>query len=126
MLHPLLRLVATQPQLLAEHAHAYGGLVGEELGKTASAWTLRALLAAVALALLAVAVVLAGVALMLWAVIPVANIQSPWALVVAPALPALVGLACAWVARRPTDDAFKDLKQQLAADLTLLREAGVA
>jgi len=32
MIHPLLKLVATQPQLLADHAEAYAELVGEEFG----------------------------------------------------------------------------------------------
>lgn len=122
MIHPLLRLVATQPQLLADHAEAYAGLVAEELGKTGAVLKRRALLAAVALSLTAVAVVLAGVALMLWAVLPATAIQAPWALVVAPAVPALVALACALAAKQEQPSAFADLRQQMAADLVMLRE----
>ena len=126
MIHPLLRLVATQPQLLADHAEAYAGLVAEELGRTGTALKQRALLAAVALSLTAVAVVLAGVALMLWSVLPTSAIQAPWALVAAPAVPALVALACGLAARHEKPSAFADLKQQFAADLMMLRDVSAA
>jgi hypothetical protein len=126
MIHPLLRLIATQPQLLADHAECYAGLVGDELGKTTAVWKRRVLLSAVALCLVGVAAVLGGVALMLWAVIPAANIQAPWALLAAPALPTLVALWCAHESRRETSDGFSDLKQQIAADLVMLREVSAA
>ena len=126
MIHPLLRLVATQPQLLADHAEAYAGLVADELGKTGAVLKQRVLLAVVALSLAAVAVVLGGVALMLWAVLPATAIQAPWALFAAPALPALVALACGLAARQERPSAFADLKQQVAADLVMLREVSAA
>ncbi len=122
MIHPLLRLVATQPQLLADHAEAYAGLVGEELGKTASAWKLRGALAAVAVVLLCVALVLAGVAVMFWAVTPDSKILAPWALFAAPGVPALIGAVCLFIASRAPEPGFVDLKQQLAADLAMIRE----
>ena len=126
MIHPLLRLVATQPQLLADHAEAYAGLVAEELGKTGAVWKQRVLLAAVALSLIAVAVVLGGVALMLWAVLPTTAIQAPWALVAAPAVPAIAALACGLAAKQEHAGAFAELKQQVAADLVMLREVSAA
>jgi uncharacterized membrane protein YqjE len=126
MIHPLLKLVATQPQLLADHAEAYAGLVGEEIGKTASAWKTRALMGAIALVLLCVALVLAGVALMLWAVTPDARILAPWAFFAAPGIPALVGVACLIASRRAPEPGFSDLKQQLAADLAMLREVNAS
>jgi hypothetical protein len=125
-IHPLLRLVVTQPQLLADHAEAYAGLFGEELGKATAVWKQRALLSALALSLGAVAVVLLGVALMLWAVTLPAQLQAPWALIAAPAAPALAALGCAFAARREAGDGFADIKGQLAADLVLLREVSAA
>jgi hypothetical protein len=122
MIHPLLRLVATQPQLLADHAEAYAGLVADELGKTGAVWRQRLLLAAVALCLVGVAVVLAGVALMLWAVLPATEILAPWALFAAPAAPALAALGCGVAARRDGGDTFAEVRQQVAADLVMLRE----
>jgi uncharacterized membrane protein YqjE len=124
MVHPLLRLAATQPQLLADHAEAYASLLGEELGRTAAAYKQRLLLSAVALGLAVVAAMLAGTALMLWAVTPAANLQAPWALIAAPGVAALLAAACALGGRPAQGDAFADLKQQLAADLAMLRDVG--
>lgn len=126
MIHPLLRLIATQPQLLADHAESYADLVGEELGKTTAVWKRRLLLNATALCLVGVAAVLAGVALMLWAVIPATDIRAPWALIAAPAVPALVAVWCTFEGQRGFADGFKDLKQQIAADLVMLREVSAA
>jgi uncharacterized membrane protein YqjE len=126
MIHPLLRLLATQPHLIADHAHAYGSLLGEEIGKTTTAWKTRMVLLSIAAFMAVVAVILGGVALMLWAVIDPSTIRAPWALIAAPAVPLLVAVGCGWVARRPPQDSFKDFKQQLAADIELLREAGAA
>lgn len=126
MIHPLLRLVATQPQLLADHAEAYAGLVGAEIGRTATGLKQRMLLNAVALCLVGVATVLTGVALMLWAVIPVTSMQAPWVLLAAPALPAAIAIVCVLVAQRKPPDTFAELKQQIAADLVMLREVSAA
>ena len=126
MIHPLLRLIATQPQLLADHAEAYAGLVSDDLGKTATVWKWRVVYYVVALTLIAVSIVLAGVALMFWAVTPPANMQAPWALITGPAVPLVIAIVCVVLARRPAIDAFADLKQQAAADLQMLREVSAA
>ncbi|MEO8805371.1 MAG: hypothetical protein ABI433_04765 [Burkholderiaceae bacterium] len=126
MIHPLLRLIATQPQLLADHAESYAELVGEELGKTTAVWKKRVLFNAAALCLLGAAAVLAGVALMLWAVTPDANMRAPWALIVGPAVPAVLGLYCVFAGQRDPGDGFRDLRQQIAADLVMLRNVSAA
>lgn len=126
MIHPLLRLVATQPQLLADHAEAYAGLVSDEIGRSAASFKHRVLLNAIALCLVGVAAVLAGVALMLWATLPPASMQAPWALIAAPGVPAAVAVVCALFGRRQPGDAFAELKQQVAADLVMLREVSAA
>lgn len=122
MIHPLLRLVATQPQLLADHAEAYAGLLGDEIDRSAASFKHRVLLIAVALCSGGVAVVLAGVAVMLWAALPPTAMQAPWALVVAPAVPAGIAIVCALLGRSQPGDRFAELKQQVAADLAMLRE----
>jgi hypothetical protein len=127
MLHPLLHLIATQPQLLAEHAEAYAEMVAAEIGSVSTAWKRRALLNAVALCCLGVAAVLAGVALMLWAVIPPADIQAPWALVAAPLAPIAAAAACLWAARMGGElSGFDKLRQQVKADIVMLREVSTA
>jgi hypothetical protein len=127
MIHPLLQLIATQPQLLADHAEAYAELMASEIGAVSAVWKRRAVLNAVALCCLVVAAILAGVALMLWAVIPAAQMQAPWALIAAPLPPAAAALWCLMAARVQGDGgAFENLRRQLAADMVMLREVAAS
>ena len=59
---------------------------------------------------------------MLWAVVPATSIQAPWALVAAPGVPAIVAIICLAMGRDKPTPSFVDLRQQLAADLVMLRE----
>lgn len=121
----LLQLISTQPQLLADHAGAYVDLLAAEIDALSASLRRQALLNAVALCGLGTGIVLAGVALMLWAVVPAAEIHAPWALLVAPLLPLAAAAVCLVMARTGTGtEAFDQLRQQLAADLLMLREAG--
>ena len=123
MIHPLLHLIATQPQLLADHAEAYADLFGEELHAATTQWKRQAVLIAVGLCLIGVSAALGGVALMLWAVIPPQDIHAPWALVVAPALPLVVAVGCLLSSRTSVAaGAFDTLRQQMGADVAMLRE----
>lgn len=123
MIHPLLRLIGTKPHLLGEHAEAYAELVGTEIDKTTKNWTSRFGLYAVALFLLTVGTVFTGVALLLCALVPLATMHLPWLLVVVPLVPLMIGGYCAARARaEPKYPAFDVLKQQLSADLAMLRE----
>jgi hypothetical protein len=126
MLHPIFHLVATQPELLGQHAQAYGELVGSELSTQASVWGRRALLMALALCLLGVTVVLAGIAIMLWAT-AMPEPRSAWVLLAVPGVPAVATAVCYVLARwRNANDAlaFAELRRQIQADLALLREVG--
>lgn len=120
-MHPLFRLAATDPALLADHLQAYGELASGEALDVLGRWQRAALLQLAALACAAVGLTLAGVALMLWAVGPVA---VPWLLVAVPALPLLVALACHQAARGAwAQRGSSVLREQWAADLALLRSA---
>lgn len=123
-MHPLLTLLATRPQLLVDHAQAYGGLLHEEFAQSFTSWRRWAMLQAVALCCLSVTAVLGGVAVMLWAVMPTLTIHAQWTLVAMPMLPLLVAALCMWIASRqyPTD-AFGNLGRQLGADIAMLRGA---
>ncbi len=123
MIHPLLRLIATEPQVLGDHVEAYAELVGEEVKKTGAAWGLRMGLYAAALSLSAIFLVLTGVAVMLWAALPPAGFQAPWVLIVVPAIFLMLAVICVVVARRdPIESAFDNVKKQLNADMAMLRE----
>ncbi len=122
-MHPILHVIATHPQWLADHAEAYAELVAADVGHVSSAWKRRVLLNAVALCCVGVAAVLAGVALMLWAVVPAAHIETAWALLAAPLLPIVVALWCLVSARtHGAHDAFDNVRRQVKADMVMLRE----
>lgn len=126
MIHPLLRLITSEPHLLGDHVEAYADLVGEEAKKTASAWSLRLGLYAAALCLVGVALVLTGVAIMLWAAVPAGDLHSPWVLVAVPAITFALAVACILYARSsPVESAFDNVKKQLSADMAMLREVSV-
>ena len=126
MIHPLLRLIATEPQVLGDHVEAYADLVGEEAKKTATAWGLRLGLFAASLALLIVALVLTGVAIMLWAAVPAGDLHAPWVLVAVPVITLALAAGCVLYARKsPVENAFDNVKKQLSADMAMLREVSV-
>lgn len=123
MIHPLLRLIATEPQILGDHVEAYAELVGDEVKKTGAAWGSRIALYLAALGFASVTLVLVGVALMFWAAIPVNGMPMAWLLIVVPATTAVAALACYLLARRnPIENAFDNVKKQLNADMAMLRE----
>lgn len=123
-MYNLLHLVATKPQLLVDHAEAYAELVHAELGSASAVWKRRITLGAVGVALLAVGSALAGVAVMLWAVTPAAQLQAAWILFAVPALPIVAAIACLVAARSRSDDAdaLGNVLKQVKADMQLLRE----
>ena len=126
-IHPLFHLIATKPHLLADHVEAYAELVAAEVRGTTSVLKWQAILYAVALVCIGVAVVLAGVALMLWAVIPPADIQASWALFAGPLIPLAAAVGCLLLARTQVrKNSLDSLREQLTADVSMLREVGAA
>lgn len=122
-MHPLFHLIASRPQLLADHAQAYAELVAEEIPRVSAAWKRSALLTVAATFGMTLALGLVGVALMLWAVLPEASMRAPWALLVVPLVPLAAALACALAARRGSElAAFEELRLQVRADIGMLRE----
>ena len=127
MIHPLLRLAATEPHLLGDHVEAYASLVGEEMSKASTSWALRIGLLLLALAMAVVGLVLTGVSLLLVAALPSSDFAAPWALVVVPLAPFVIAAVCAMVAKsKPSTSAFQKIKGQLNADMAMLREVSSA
>lgn len=125
MIHPVFRLAAAQPQLLAEHAGAYAGLLSEALALSSARLQQRVVFQAAGVVLLGVAAVLAGVAVLLWAAVPEAMARSLWAFVLTPLVPAVAGAVGVWVGQnRNPGPAFASLRLQLAEDLALLQRTG--
>ncbi|MDP3810816.1 MAG: hypothetical protein Q8Q78_07410 [Hydrogenophaga sp.] len=127
MLHPVFRLAASQPQLLAEHAAGYAGLLAEELASSGVQLKRRVTLQIVGLLSLMVAAILCGVAVLLWASLPLASLQQPWLLWFTPLVPALLGALALWLANSAgVPPAFATLREQLAQDAALLRSTTTA
>lgn len=122
---PVLQLLLEQPHRFVEHASAYAALAADE---GADAWTRlsRRLVLLVALGSCALAAaVLAGVALLLWAMLPPGADRALWPLMAVPAVP-LVGALWAWrIQRRDMDMvSFARLREQAGLDAAALRSWG--
>ena len=123
MIHPLLRLAATEPHLIGDHVEAYAALVGEEVHKVSTSWAMRIGLYAGAAILALLGLGLVGVALLFWAAVPASGYPAPWAMVVVPLVPIAGAVVCFMVARsKPIENAFDTVKKQLNADMAMLRE----
>ena len=99
MIHPLLRLAATEPHLLGDHVEAYAALVGEEVSKVSASLITRLALYGAALGLAAVGLLLVGVALLFCAAVPASGYPAPWAMFVVPLTPFVLAAICFLVAR---------------------------
>jgi len=126
-MHPLLHLLATRPDLVATHAQAYAELAASEGASALTAWKQQAVLTLLALALGCVAVALAGVGAMLWAVHGSDLPAHAWALWVVPLVPA-VGVGLCWLGLRAVGEAesFAQVRRQLKDDVAMLRAVGAA
>jgi hypothetical protein len=123
MIHPLLRLAATEPHLLGDHVEAYAALVGEEVSKVSTSWTKRIGLYLVGLCMVGVGLVLVGVALLLCAALPSSDYPAPWAMIVVPLTPFVIAAVCVLAARATqVDKPFEAVRTQLNADMAMLRE----
>lgn len=114
---PLLRLLLRQPDLVVEHASAYLALAADETSAAVAGFAQQWLYRLLAIACAAVALVLAGVALLLWAALPQLATASAWLLWVVPLLPLPVA-AWAWVAARDRSAAvlYAGLRAQTRMD----------
>jgi hypothetical protein len=125
MLHPMFKIVASRPELVAEHLAAYGQLAAVQAQAAATHLQRRAVLAGVAGLSGALAIGLAGVALLLVGVVPLQAMPAPWLLLVVPLVPLAVAAVC-WLRLRGAKEAsaLAPLREQFAADAALLRAAG--
>lgn len=123
-MHPIFRVIARQPHLLADHAQAYASLVAEQLGEAAQSIKQRAVLMVIAGVLLFLGVIFLGVAFMLWGASD-GSMRAPWALFVGPLVPIVAGVACFFAGKGKTMVSPLDkVREQMSADISMLREAG--
>jgi hypothetical protein len=127
MIHPLFRLLVSQPELLAEHVEAYSELVAAEIGAVTASWKRRVLLHALSAMMALLGLLFGGTALMLWAAFPAGTINHPWALWAVPAIPLVMAAWAQLAARAPQPEhGARRIREQLAADAAMLRSVGAS
>lgn len=130
MFNPWFELLATRPQMLAEHAAAWAELLAAESAEALSGWRRRLVLQLAAALSAVMGVALAAVALMLWAVTPAAQLNQPWSgalLLLVPLAVLALALGFWLAARRSADEGNRARLQRLAsqwqADVSLMKPA---
>ena len=122
-IHPIVHVAAHRPQLIAEHAKAYGDLLLEEGRRTLASLVLHAALYAAAGVLGLLGLVFGGVALLLYAAVP-GELRNGWLLVALPCASMLIAGACVIVARAlPVNVTLDVVGRQVKADIDMLHEA---
>ena len=123
MIHPLIHLAASRPELLVEHGEAYVALVAKEISDWRTSLVRRVMLAAVAALCAGLSLLFIGIALMLWASTPEGDVRSLGLLFAVPGVMVALTLGAAFFAKGGAPaSAFDDLKKQFSADLRMLRE----
>jgi hypothetical protein len=124
MFHPLIKMLVSRPEMLAEHVGAYAELAAAEASQAVDQARNKVIVGAAAGVLALVGLVLAGVAGLLCAALPVASMPAPWLLVAVPALPLVAAIGAAlWLRSRPAGASFALLREQMAHDSALIQEA---
>ena len=121
MVHPIFSVLISRPELVVDHVAGYAALVQEEASSVGLEVAKRAIAWAVTAMALLVFLVLAGVAVMLGAMLG----EFHWALVITPAIALVVAVVAFNIARqRLSAKAFTELRAQLDADAQALRTVG--
>ena len=121
MVHPILSVLITKPELVMEHVSGYAALMRDEASTVGAAVARRAIAWGVTLFAALLFLILAGVAVMLGAL----HDRFSWSLVIVPAVALAIAVAGFLVARKPMPEkAFTELKAQLEADAEVLRAIG--
>lgn len=125
MIHPLVRLLVSRPQLLLEHLGGYADLAAAQMQLTLGTLRARAALVGCFAGLLLLALLLGGAALLLVGAIPVAQMPMPWLLWLLPLLPLLGALVClVLLKQRPLVVSLDAFREQAALDAAMFRDVG--
>lgn len=121
MIHPLIKLLATHPELLARHLGAYADLASAEAADVAGLVRRKVALTLILGTSAALGLGLTGVALMMAAVVPVAQMPCPWLLAGVPGISWLAALWCWWRLRSTgAIEAFAAVREQIGLDVAVL------
>lgn len=120
----LLRFISLHRSLLIEHVRNYAALFSEQAKQLLADFRNKIILGILCLCFALISVILSGVGLMLWAVLPSTDLKVSWILVATPLIPAAIAVWCGWMASRNGGDAFSELKRQVNEDVKLFQQKG--
>ncbi len=123
----LLKLLLLPPDLLKSHAQAYADLASERTACYLATLKRRCVMYGLSALALLLALMLGGVALMLWGTLPLQGAAFPWALLVVPLACLMLSVVCWWRARSlrlPT--VWMDIQTQFQLDIQALKQADTA
>ena len=127
MTHPLVYMLVHRPQMLVLHAQAYADLLGADAALAMRQVRLKVALGLMSLCMLAIALMLTGVAVMLWGVLPLAPMDWPWVMLAVPGVGWLLALGLAWASYLvPVGNTLANFKGQIDADMALCKELNVS
>lgn len=122
MIHPLFISMAKKPGLFLEHADAYSDLAVAELACWRNSLQRRAVLSVAAGLFALLGLVLAGVAGLLAAALPLSTMPLPWVLWALPLTLLVLAATLAWRVKQLADGTpFNTLREQVAQDLATLK-----
>lgn len=119
MLPPLLRIIINEPGLLADHAVAYSHLISHDARLWKASVKRQLLLKAMMGGGILLALLFAGIALMVWG----ATDHNHWTLIVVPLVPLVLAIVAGYLAADKTDDTpFAATKSQICTDVRMFKE----
>lgn len=120
----LLKLLLLPPDLLRSHAKGYADLATEVGARYLCTLKNRWLMYGLSGLAFLLALIFAGVGLLLWSVFPLLDAPHLWVLLALPAGLGFVGVMCWWRARslRP-HPLFKDIHTQIQMDMLAIQQA---
>jgi H+/Cl- antiporter ClcA len=123
MLRLLLKMLLLPPDLLKSHAQGYVDLASEVSARYLCTLKNRWVMYGLSALTLLLALIFGGVALLLWAALPLSDAPHAWVLIALPTLSLLVSGLCWWWARtQRLQPLLSDIQAQIALDLQAIRQ----
>lgn len=123
MLRTLLKILLLPPDLLLSHVHGYADLAGEVGGRYLGTLRNRCLMFGMSALSLLLALILGGVALLLWSAFPLNDAPHVWVLMALPALFLFLSAWCGWWAyTQQLPSLLGDIQAQIELDLQAIRQ----
>lgn len=123
----LLKLLLLPPELLKSHAQAYADLANELMARYLCTLKNRWVMYGLSALAMLLALIFGGVALMLWAALPLQNATHAWVLLALPAISLVVSALFWWWARSlHLQPILREIQTQIQLDIQALQQAHTA